>query len=379
MLQSFYEELSKLMRDKLMWVVCIIIPICINLLVGWEFSSGVIDHVPIAIVDQDQSQLSREIIRYFRENEAFHVTDEVATEEALESLLDTSKVRVGMVIPKHFSEDVVALKSPSILMMYDGSHMSMVSVAKAKASEILLTARVGASVQQLAARYGKSAEEAMTGAMPISFVSRMLYNPTRSFNAFMTPGYGTIVCQLGIAFTAVLSVMFPREEKRLRKTVPYLLGKILFYGGVGSFTITTNILVQVYLFKIPCKGYLPAGIGLGILFMFAVASLCVAISAWSRNRVLAQAIAGLMLIPNSIFAGYTWPVLSMTPFYKGMSRLFPFTYFGDNLRDLYLRGTMQHAASDVRFYIFFILITFCGGIAGIYVNKLLKEKEPDCR
>lgn len=379
MLQSFYEELRKLATDKLMWVVCIIMPICVNLLVGWEFSCGVIDHVPIAIVDNDQSQLSRQIIGYFKNNDAFSVDYEVATQDELQELLDTSKVRAGMVIPKNFSYDVTELKSPTIMMLYDGSHMSMISIAKAKASEILLTARVGASIKQLEVRHGKNDEEAMVAAMPISFVNRNLYNPTKSFNDFMTPGYGTIVCQLGIAFVAALSVLFPRDEKRFRSAAAYLAGKILFYGTLGSITITTNILVQVSLFKLPCKGNVLQGIALGVLFIFSVASMCIAISAWFRNRVLAQALCGLLLIPNSIFSGYTWPVISMLPFYKGMSKLIPFTHFGDNLRDLYLKGLMQHVGRDVRFFVIFTLIMFMLGIAGIYFNKLGKEKEPDMR
>ena len=379
MLQSFYEELRKLATDKLMWVVCIIMPICVNLLVGWEFSSGVIEHVPIAIVDYDQSQLSRQIIGYFKDNDAFSVDYEVATQDELEELLNTSKVRAGMVIPKDFSYDVTELKSPTIMMLYDGSHMSMVSIAKAKASEILLTTRVGASIKQLEVRHEKNPDEAMTAAMPISFVNRNLYNPTKSFNYFMTPGYGTIVCQLGIAFVAALSVLFPRDEKRFKSAAGYLLGKILFYGTLGSITITTNILVQVGVFKLPCKGNVLQGIALGVLFIFSVASMCIAVSAWFSNRVLAQALCGLLLIPNSIFSGYTWPVISMLPFYKGMSKLIPFTHFGDNLRDLYLKGSMQHLGEDIRFFVCFTLIMFMLGIAGIYFNKLGKEKEPDMR
>lgn len=379
MLQSFYEELRKLATDKLMWVVCIIMPICVNLLVGWEFSCGVIDRVPVAIVDNDHSQLSRQIIGYFKNNDAFSVDYEVATQDELQELLDTSKVRVGMVIPEDFSYDVTELKSPSILMLYDGSHMSMISIAKAKASEILLTARVGASLKQIEVRHTKTDDEAMTMAMPISFVYRNLYNPTKSFNNFMTPGYGTIVCQLGIAFVAALSVCFPRDDKRFRSAAAYLAGKILFYGTLGSITIATNILVQVNVFKIRCEGNVLLGIALGVLFMFSVASLCIMISAWSQNRVLAQALCGLLLIPNSIFSGYTWPVMCMLPFYKGMSKLIPFSHFGDNLRYLYFKGKMPNLAGDIRFFILFTAAMFLLGIGGIYFNKLGKEKEPDMR
>ena len=45
MLGSIREELSKLKSDKLMLIACLIIPIVVNLLVGWQLNKGVIDKV----------------------------------------------------------------------------------------------------------------------------------------------------------------------------------------------------------------------------------------------------------------------------------------------------------------------------------------------
>lgn len=379
MLESINEELHKLKTDKLMLIVCLIIPICVNLIIGWELKKGVIDHVPMAIVDYDDSQLSRQIIRYFKENEAFDVTYQIQNEAELQKLLDESKVRVGMVIPKNFSADVTSLKSPTVLMMYDGSHMSMVSVAKAKASEILISVRVGASVQQIQNRLNKSYDEAFTMAMPISFETRMLYNPAKSFNYFMTPGYGTIICQLGIAFMAVVSVTVNWDKEKKRNDLGYIVGKVFFYGVLGSLAIIINLLVQIYIFNIPYRGSFMAGVAMSMLFVFAVAALAVAVSAWFNNRVLAMTLVGLLLIPNSIMAGYTWPVISMIPSYKWMSKFIPFTHYGDNIRDLFLKGKMVDGVSDARFLILYLVVMTLLAVVGVTLRKLGKPKEADDR
>lgn len=380
MLESIREELSKLKTDRLMLIACLIIPICVNLLVGWQLSKGVIDKVPMAIVDYDNSQLSRQIIGYFVTNDAVDVKYQIKDQAELEALINSSEVRAGMVIPKDFSKKVTALEAPTIMMLYDGSHMSMTSISKAKATEILISTRVGASIKQLQARMGKSYDEAYNIAMPISFQNRMLYNPTKNFNYFMTPGYGTVICQLGIGLTAVLCVRLRREEEEKRRSeLGYIGGKVLFYGILGSLAIIINIFVQVYVFKIPCRGSLPTAYALSILYMFAVASLAVAISACLRNRVFGMAVSGLLLIPNSILAGYTWPLISMIPSYKWMANLIPFTHFGDNLRDIYLKGSTVDIWSDIRFLIMYIVIMLLVGTAGIYVRKMGKPKEEDNR
>ena len=379
MLESIKEEIHKLKTDKLMLIVCLIIPICVNLIIGLELTKGVIDHVPMAIVDYDDSQLSRQIIRYFKENESFDVTYQIQDEAELQKLLDESKVRVGMVIPKNFSADVTSLKSPTVLMMYDGSHMSMVSVAKAKASEILISVRVGAAVTQIENRLDKSYDEAFTMAMPISFETRMLYNPAKNFNYFMTPGYGTIICQLGIAFMAVVSVTVNWDKEKRRNDLGYILGKVIFYGILGSLAIFINLLVQIYMFNIPYRGSFMAGVAMSMLFIFAVASLAVAVSAWLNNRVLAMALLGLLLIPNSIMAGYTWPVISMIPSYQWMSKFIPFTHYGDNIRDLFLKGKMVDGVSDARFLILYLVVMILLAVVGVTLRKLGRPKEADDR
>lgn len=379
MLESIREELQKLKTDRIMLVACLIIPIVVNLLVGWQLGKGVMDKVPMAIVDYDNSQLSRQIISYFVTNDAYDVKYQIKSQSELEELINSSEIRAGMVIPQNFSDDVVALKAPTIMMLYDGSHMSLTSVSKAKASEILISMRVGASIKQLQARMGKSYDEAYNMAMPVSFVNRTLYNPTKNFSYFMTPGYGTIICQLGIGLTAVLCVRLRREEEKKRSELGYIAGKVLFYGLLGSLSIIINVFVQVYLFKIPCRGSLPIAYALSILYMFAVASLAVAISACLRNRVLGMAISGLLLIPNSILAGYTWPVISMLPFYKWFANLIPFTHYGDNLRDIYLKGNTVDIWSDIRFLVLYIVIMLLVATAGIYIRKMGKPKEEDNR
>jgi len=373
--ESIKEEYLKIKIDPLIIIIGLIIPILVNLLVGWELSKGVINHIPIAVVDYDNSALSRQIIKYFSTNDSFELKYYVESQEALQTLLDTSKVKVGMVIPKNFSGDVTSLNSPSILMLYDGSHMSITSVAKGKASEILLTVRTGASIKQLEGRLNMTEEEAYNTAMPISFETRTLYNPTKNFSYFMMPGYGTIICQSGIGLTAVLCINFLMGTTKKRNMLGYTLGKIIFYGVLGSIAFITNILAQIYVFRIPFRGSLITAVILSILLSLSVSALSVAVSAWIKNRVIAIVVIGLMLIPNSIMVGYTWPLLSMLPFYQKFATIIPFYHYGDNIRNLFLKGSVENIGVDITFFILFTIAMIMITLAGIYILPYIKSKE----
>jgi len=372
--ESIKEEFGKLKTDKMILIIALIMPILINLTIGWTLSKGVMNHIPFGVVDEDNSQLSRQIIQYFADNDAFELEYYCTEQDELQHLLDTSKVKAGLIIPQNFSEDIIDLKSPSVLMIYDGSHMSITSVAKAKASEILLTIRTGAAIKQLQGRMNMTEEQAYNTAMPISFETRTLYNPAKNFSHFMTPGYGTIICQTGIGLTAVLCINGMRKYKK-KELWGYMLGKTFFYGGIGSIALIINILVQIVLFKIPFRGSFGMAFLLSILLALSVASLSVAVSAWAQKRVLAIAAIGLLLIPNSIMAGYTWPLISMVPFYQKTAYFIPFYHYGDNIRNLFLKGSLQHPASDILFLIIFTICMTIFAMSKYIITSPFSRKE----
>lgn len=374
MYESFLEESRKLKTNRIIILIGLVIPILVNLILCWELNKGVMDHIPLGVVDEDNSQLSRKLVQYFADNETFELAYYAENQEELEKLMDTSKIKAGLVIPSHFSQDVTSLNSPSVLMLYDGSHMSITSVAKAKASEILLTVRTGAAIQQLEGRLRMTEDQAYQTAMPIHFETRTLYNPAKNFSYFMNPGYGTIICQPGIGLTAVVCITaMPKKKKK--DILQYITGKVLFYGGLGSIALIINILTQVLLFQIPCNGSIMMAFFLSILLAMAVSGLSVAVSAWISNRTVAIASIGLLLLPNSVMAGYTWPLISMLPFYQKTAYLIPFYHYGDNIRNLFLKGSMHNPMPDILFLILFTVIMVLIGAVKFFPSKTIFAKE----
>jgi len=191
----------------------------------------------------------------------------------------------------------------------------------------------------------------------------------------MTPGYGTIVCQPGIALIAVICVNYVSAKHKRRNILGYAVGKTAFYGILGSIALIVNIIVQIYLFRIPFRGSLMIAFILSILLAFAVSGLSVAVSAWIKNRLVAMVLIGLLIIPNSIMAGYTWPVLSMVPLYQKTAFIIPFYHYGDNIRNLFLNGNLENVMGDIWFLILFTLSMIMIATAGIYTWLYIKPKE----
>ena len=121
MLKSFFlsirDEWLKAVREKMIFIILFIMPILVNVLLGVELSQNQIKNIPMAVCDMDNSSLSRMIVEEFAQNETFKVTYYLEDSTSMEELFNMNKIRVGMIIPQGFSKDVMALRSPSILML----------------------------------------------------------------------------------------------------------------------------------------------------------------------------------------------------------------------------------------------------------------------
>lgn len=353
-LKSFLEELNRFEKGKMLLIVLFIIPIVNTFVLGIAFSSEVIDHIPMAIVDYDHTDFSHKLIDAFSSNDTFDVIYYPENDRELEALLKDSKVRIAMVIPRNFYNDVQQLKSPTVLMAYDGSHMSITSVSKSKAMEILLTYKAGATISQLQSRLNLSYNEAYNVTQAFHFSNRMLYNPSKSFEDFLTPPLMAGVVQAAIVLTATVSIDHKIYQKNRRQRRGYALGKILFYALAGALSMILCIIIQINILGVPFLGRLIDAVVLTAVYSLAVSSFCVFISAVIHNRMVALIGGGIIFIPNSIMAGTTWPLYAMPIGYQCFAKYVPFMHYIINLRDIYLKGlALPNLKSDIIYLLAF--------------------------
>ena len=352
LIKSFKEELKSLVTNKINLLVLFVLPFLVVILLGVQLSKGVMNNIPIAVINCDDSTFSRQLVEKFNQNEAFNVAYYPDSEQELEELMKNSKVRAGVIIPKNFYNEVATLKSPTVLMIYDGSNMSITSTAKAKATEILLTYKAGATIQQLTTRLNMSYKEAYNIAQAFQFNNRMMYNPSKSFKDFLSPVLLIGYIQAAIALLATVSVNQNIFYETRMKRLGYASGKVLFYTLCGSLSFMFCIIMQIALFHVPFKGSLISVLILSIGLCFSVASFCVLISSLIKNKMVCLVGGAVIFIPNSVMAGTTWPLISMPAGYQSFARYMPFAHYANNIRDIYLKGLSLGQVMNDLIYLF---------------------------
>lgn len=377
LIKSFEEECKNFLTNKMNLLVLFILPILCVILLGVELSEGIITDIPIAVINYDDSTFSRQLVEKFDQNDTFNVSNYPSSEQELEQLMKNSKVRAGLIIPKNFYNDIVALKSPTVLMIYDGSHMSITSVAKAKATEILLTYKAGATITQLTARLNMSYRDAYNVAQAFQFNNRMMYNPSKSFEDFLSPVLLVGYIQAAIALVATVSVNQNIFKETKIKRLGYASGKVLFYTLCGSLCFMVCMILQIKLFDVPFRGSLVSAFILSTGLSFAVSAFCVLISSVIKKRMVCLIAGAVLFIPNSVMAGTTWPLISMPSGYQSFAKYMPFAHYANNIRDIYLKGlSLQQLIGDVTYlFAFGIIVLILTELVMIVAEK--EEKDID--
>jgi ABC-2 type transport system permease protein len=324
--------------------------------------------LPMGVYIGDNTSLTRNIVNSFDNNETFDIKYYVQSPDDIERLMEKGSIVFGLVIPKDFTKDLKKIKSPTIVTVFDGTQLSSASFTKLKATEILLTTKTGAMVSAFKGKFDMSTREALNTARAININTKVIGNPTRNYIDFLLPGMMTALVQIGLAMSAAGAIV----DKKNEKAIKYYLRKVSFYGSIGFLSTMMIILVQTVFFGVPFNGSFLEVMILSLLFNFAVSSIAVMISRIIKDRVFSAQVAAVFFIPSSILSGYTWPLIAMPEFFQNFSKILPFTYYGDTLRDILIKGESGFYQNSVVSLIVMIITSF---IVTLVIEKFIDGKK----
>jgi len=165
------KEFTQIRRDPPSLVMVFVMPVLMLLLFGYAVNMDV-DHIPMAVWDQDRSQASRQLVENLVQTGYFDLTHRVQSAQELKALLDGAQVRAGLVIPPGYARALRRGETAHAQLLVDGSDP--------------LVARTALSMAEIVGRYRSQelrvaalAEEGM-GVPPgtvIDLRARAWYNP----------------------------------------------------------------------------------------------------------------------------------------------------------------------------------------------------------
>ena len=358
------KETLQLRRDPRSLILSFFLPVFLLALFGYAITWDVRD-IALAIVDQDHSRLSRELVESLRASGYFKVVRRLEDASGVGNLFERGTAQIALVIPPRFESDVTRGATAPLQVLVDGSDANTATIA---------LAYTRATVQSwTAAELGPAARV----RVPVVAESRVWYNEELVSRNMIVPGL--VAAIMAIIAAILTSLTIAREWERgtmeqLAATpvsrLEIVLGKLLPYVAIGMVDVVVTSLFGVLLFGVPFRG---SALLLGVMsFLFLVGALGLGmfISALARSQLLAIQLAMLSaFLPTFLLSGFMFTIEVMPPPLQAISFLVPARYFLVVTRRIFLKGV----GLDVLYAQGLLMLAFAGAGLALAVRSFRKE------
>jgi len=365
------KEIQHILRDRGTFILVLVTPTLVLLLMTYALAVD-IEHVPIALLDYDQSPLSRQFMHRITAGDDLDLYTTAGSIAEIEELLVRGKIKAAVIIDPGFSADLLSMRGLSIQVVIDGTEPETGGFAvdhigwraETFANEILSG--------QLQA-YGM----AMESLQPIDLRIRAWYNPSLVPQVDLVPGLLSVV--LGFpAFSVALTLAREHEHRTMEqllatpiKRIELLLGKIIPYILAGLLNVLVIPLFAMAWFDVPFHGSFLVFLFLSVLFLFAELSMGMVIGVFMRSQSAALALSFLVVMfPGFFLTGIFFPIASLPELARMESLFLPGTQYAIITRGVFLTGIGLDVLWPYAVMLVFLGLVFTGTAALFFKKKL---------
>ena len=370
-------ELRQVLRDEGVLLFCIVVPLIYPLLYSWVYNNENIREVPVVVVDQSHSALSRQFIRMCDASSEVHVVSYAVDLDDAQSLVSRQIVKGIYLIPEDFATRVNRMQQATVSVYCD---MALMLTYKAiYQTAMAVSQQMGAEIQtKLSGNY--TAREDLITTSPLDVEEVAMFNPQAGYGTAVLPAVLMLIIQQTLALGIGLAAGTARERNRYGDLVPIHPS----YGGIGRIIsgktlcyLMVYAIMTVYLTIAVPKMFHFIHIAtwqdlslLLIPYLLACVFFGMTVSCLVRFRENVILLVVFVSLPLLFLTGVSWPQTSIPGYLQGVSWLFPST-FGVRayLRLNSMGASVADVSSELR-YLWIQVAAYLGTTCLVYGHQL---------
>lgn len=330
------RECLRLKQNRFIMVILFIMPVFWAGIIMWTFIEGSAINLPIAVIDEDNSDISRTITRAVNSTKTCKITYKPLNIYEGQKLITGGKIYALLLIPREFKSNLNRRKQPQLVCYYNNQMILIGGLVSRDIQAAVLTV-MGTAAAQIQMKKGVPKELLLTHSALISIDERVKSNPYLNYSYFLSyagiaHAFQTVAVLLAVwaagsefkngttkewltyANNSIINAVFGKLIVYFSVLYVQIIGVYTFYVVLGIAPFEGNILFSV----IGCGAFLFAYQMMGILFVTLTAHLGYAMSMGSVYVSLGFS-----------FAGMTYPAFSMpliAQIYSSFLPVRPFVY-----------------------------------------------------
>ena len=358
------RELRRTVVQPISIVLMVVLPMVSFGFFAALFEKGIARDIPIAVLDEDHSELSRKLTAMIGQTPTALVSFGVQDMAEAERLMREGRIGAVVLIPSQFEKNILNNRQTSVDAYVTGSNMTVNGLLSKDIQTAVTTFSAGIQIQLLT-KQGLTERQAMAQLMPVRFMKHILFNPYINYGYYLSPSFMPMMLLIFTIMATIFTIGVELKHSTAGEWMATargsigaaVVGKLLPVTTVMFVVALTMLAVMFCIVGVPLNGSLALLLAGTLLFIVSYQAIGVLIVAVLANMRLALSIGGGYSVLAFTFSGLTFPIMAMSPAMQALSRLFPFTYYTDLILDQALRGAPAiYSVPDLCYMSLFVVI-----------------------
>lgn len=324
------KDVIQFARDRtilgvVLWMYTIEVVIC-----AYAMTFEVRD-LPVAVVDNDRSRASRDLMHQFDVSDAFDIAGYPQSEQQAQRWMRAGKVGLVLVVPTEFERDLQLGRSPQLQVLLDGTNSNAASLAKEYTAQIL---------RGFEADFRQDVN-VVTAVRP---VVQVWYNRTQTLESF-------VILSMIIAAITMIGAIHPAASIMREKEVGTIdqlmvtptrvweifVAKTIPTVAVGLIGFFPSLLI-IRWFGVPMHGSLALFLAFTAVYLVSAISIGVMVASVTRSLQQTLLLCFFGLFPILFLSGTMTPIESMPDFMQTLTYASPARYYMEVAMGIFLKG-----------------------------------------
>ncbi len=328
------RELDILRKNPIYAYCMVVFPLMTVFFFTSMLDEGLPHDLPIGVVDQDDSSMSRGIVRNLDAMQSSHVAYHFASVTEARDAMQENKIYAYLFIPKGTMAKLLAGRQPKISYYYTMTCLTAGSMAMKDLKTIGMLGSAAVGQATLSAK-GATPEQIKAALQPVTIDAHQIANPEGSYNYSLTtifvPGIMMLFMALLSAYSLGMELKFETGKEWLAradgKIVVAIIGKFIIHALVFLLVI---FLYHYYLYNhlhFPRVGGVWSIVRLSILEVLSSLGFGVFAFGLMPSMRMSMSISSLWSVLGFSMCGSAFPIMGMDPPLQSLSWLFPLRHY----------------------------------------------------
>src|SRR5262245_54870211 len=326
---AFVAEWRRVLALRGAFMLLVLGPLVYGIYYPQPYLNQILRKIPIAVVDSDQSELSRRIIETLDASGAVSVAVRAADLGAARAALDRGEAFAVVGIPPGAERDVLKGSIVHVPIYADATYLF---IFRTTSNGIALA--INNLSSELAAggarTDGSLVKASLASTSPADILLQPIFNPVGGYASYIVPAAFVLILQQMLLIGASLLTVVALTQ-RTGGALATVLGR-----GVAHLTIFLPALALYFIVLPRLYGFSALGqpaqlFVLASIFILATSFLGQAVGAWFKHPETPTLIFLGTSLPQLFVTGFSWPREALPKSMQGLGYMFPSDFAIDGI------------------------------------------------